>query len=146
VQLASFFGRAVLFEAVQLISGGSTEAAPGTRSTRCNSGRPVNRSLTNPCHAPYMAELVTPSQFLDLEHPTVLRALLRHIVEHADCNGIDACGRPVLRFEFACEHWLLDKLAALGAGEEDLEPDDHLAEDSPAEDDDPKEDIDAVLA
>lgn len=60
----------------------------------------------------------------------MLRALLRHIVEHADCEGFDAFGRPVLRFEFACEHWLLDKLAALGAGDEDLE------EDDPAEEDD----------
>lgn len=87
-----------------------------------------------------MAELVIPPQFLDLEQPTVLRVLIRHIVEHADCDGIDALGRPILRFEFACEQWLLDKLAALGAGDEDLE------EDDPAEEDDPKEDIDAVLA
>ena len=93
-----------------------------------------------------MAELSTPAAFLDLEHPTVLRALLRHIVEHADCDGVDAYGRPVLRFEFACEAWLLDKLAALGAGDEDLEPDDHAEDDDPAEEDDPAEDIDAVLA
>ena len=44
-----------------------------------------------------MAELLTPPAFLDLEHPTVLLALLRHIVEHADCDGVDAYGRPVLR-------------------------------------------------
>jgi hypothetical protein len=87
-----------------------------------------------------MAELVIPPECIDLEHPTVLRALLRHIVEHADCEGLDAFGRQVLRFEFACEEWLLDKLAALGAGNEDLE------EDDPAEEDDPKEDTDAVLA
>ena len=87
-----------------------------------------------------MADLVIPPEFLDLEHPTVLRSLLRHIVEHADCDGVDAFGRPVLRFEFACEPWLLDKLATLGAGEEDLE------DDNPPEDDDPKEDIDAGLA
>jgi hypothetical protein len=87
-----------------------------------------------------MAELLTPPAFLDLEHPTVLRALLRNIVEHADYHGVDAFGRPVLRFEFACEAWLLDKLAALGTADEDLE------EDDPAEEDDPKEDMDAVLA
>ena len=87
-----------------------------------------------------MADLVIPSEFIDLDHPTVLRALLRHIVEHADCDGIEAYGRPVLRFEFACEPWLLDKLAALGAGDEDLEDDD------PAKDDEPKEEVDAVLA
>lgn len=75
-----------------------------------------------------MADLVIPPEFIDLEHPTVLRALLRHIVEHADCEGVDAFGRPVLRFEFACEEWLLDKLAALDAGDEVLEDDD-LAED-----------------
>ena len=92
-----------------------------------------------------MAELSIPPEFIDLEHPTVLRALIRHIVEHADCDGVDAHGRPVLRFEFACEAWLLDKLAALGAGDEDLEEDDP-AEDDSAEDDDPREDIDAVLA
>ena len=100
----------------------------------------ANGSLTKACHDRRMAELLTPSAFLDLEHPTVLRALLRHIVEHADCDGVDAYGRPVLRFEFACEAWLLDKLAALGSGDEDFEDDD------PAEDDDPKEDMDAVLA
>lgn len=93
-----------------------------------------------------MADLVIPPEFLDLEHPTVLRALLRHIVEHADCEGTDAFGRPVLRFEFACEEWLLDKLAALGAGDTELEDDDPAEEDDVAEDDDPREDIDAVLA
>jgi hypothetical protein len=32
-------------------------------------------------------------------------------------------GRSVLRFEFAAEPWLLDKLAALGAREADFESD-----------------------
>jgi hypothetical protein len=70
----------------------------------------------------------------------VLRALLRHIVEHADMAGVDAFGRPILRFEFAADDWLLDKLAALGAAADEMEDDD------PAENDDPTEDIDAVLA
>ena len=100
----------------------------------------VNVSLTMRCHRAGMTTIDHPAQWIDLESPTVLRSLLRHIVEHADVAGIDAFGRPVLRFEFACEHWLLDKLAALGATAEDMEDDD------PLENDDPAEDIDAVLA
>jgi len=87
-----------------------------------------------------MSRILTRPEFLDLEQPTVLQALLLHIVEQADVAGFDGYGRPVLRLEFACEDWLLDKLAALGAAAEDLEDDD------PAEQDDPGEDIDAVLA
>ena len=68
-----------------------------------------------------MAKVITTPEFVDIDHPLVARALLRHIVDDADIVGTDARGRPVMRFEFAAEPWLLDKLAAMGAGEEDLE-------------------------
>ncbi len=63
---------------------------------------------------------VTPN-FLNLESPLITRAILKHIIAHADIVGEDAGGRPVLRFEFACEPWLIDKLASYGAAEEDAE-------------------------
>lgn len=66
---------------------------------------------------------ITP-QFVDLEAPAVTRALLRHIISHADIVGRDWRGRPVMRFEFAAEPWMLDKLASYGAKDEDLEDDD----------------------
>ena len=77
-----------------------------------------------------MAAVIVTPEFIDLDAPAISRALLRHIVHHADRIGIDTRGREVLRFEFAAPPWLLDKLACLGAAAEDLE------EDDPAEDDD----------
>jgi len=53
---------------------------------------------------------------------------LRHIVEHADVVGEDVRRRTVLRFELAAEPWLIDRLATLGAADEDRE------ESDPAED------------
>ena len=100
---------------------------------------PIKKSLTLATDNVRMAKNLTSHQ-LTLDEPRVLQALVRHIVEHADLVGYDAVRRPVLRFEFACEHWLLDELAALEAPDEDIEDDD------PAEQDDPAEDIDAVLA
>jgi hypothetical protein len=76
-----------------------------------------------PRHHPGMGTIRTTPQFIDLEHPEVARALLRHIVDGADIVGEDLRGRPVMRFEFAAEPWLIDKLATLGAAEEDKEED-----------------------
>ncbi len=69
---------------------------------------------------------VTP-EFIDIDHPLIARALLRHIVENADIVGEDRKGRPIMRFEFAAEPWMIDRLAALGSNEADLE-DDELEE------------------
>ncbi len=57
--------------------------------------------------------LITP-EFVNLESPPVMRALLHHLIEHADIVDHDVSGKPVLRFEFACPSWLLDKLSSLG--------------------------------
>ena len=69
----------------------------------------VEAALTLPRHHRGMAAriIVTP-EFVDIDHPLIARALLRHIVEHADIVGQDHKGRAVLRFEFAAEPWLLD--------------------------------------
>ena len=77
-----------------------------------------------------MAAVIVTPEFIDLDAPAISRALLRHIVLHADRIGVDAQGHEILRFEFAAAPWLVDKLASLGAAAEDLEDDD------PAEDDD----------
>ncbi|MFO1067049.1 MAG: hypothetical protein U1E14_00815 [Geminicoccaceae bacterium] len=75
-----------------------------------------------------MAAVIVTPEFINLEHPAILHAILLHLVENADVIGHDRRGLPVLRFEFVAHPWLLDKLAALGAAEEDFEDDD------PAED------------
>jgi hypothetical protein len=67
--------------------------------------------------------IVTP-EFIDLEAPSIMRALLGHILDHADIAGEDAKGRPILRLELPCEPWLIDKLAAFGVRHEDREEDD----------------------
>ncbi|MEO1020055.1 MAG: hypothetical protein AAFY56_20545 [Pseudomonadota bacterium] len=63
---------------------------------------------------------VFPAQFINLDDPRTAQALLRHIVDRADVVGEDLAGRPVLRFEFAAEPWLLDKLASLGAATDEM--------------------------
>lgn len=68
-----------------------------------------------------MSKVMITPEFIDLESPPVMRALLHHLFEHADIVGDDPRGRPVLRFEFACPSWLLDKLASFNASREDLE-------------------------
>jgi hypothetical protein len=73
-----------------------------------------------------MAAIIVTPEFIDIENPLVARALLGHIVEHANIVGEDLHGRPVMRFEFTAEAWLLDKLAAVGARQADLEPEDAL--------------------
>jgi len=50
-----------------------------------------------------------------------MRALLLHVFDHADVVGHDKAGRPILRFEFACAPWLMDKLSSFDASREDLE-------------------------
>ena len=58
------------------------------------------------------------AEFIDVDHPLIARALLRHIVEHADIVGEDHKGRAVTRFEFAAEPWPIDKLAVVAADAE----------------------------
>jgi len=64
--------------------------------------------------------LITP-EFINLESPPVMRALLQHIFDRADIVGHDPSGHPVLRLEFGCDPWLMDKLAAFGTRDDDLE-------------------------
>jgi hypothetical protein len=60
--------------------------------------------------------------FIDFEHPAVMHAMILHILEHADIQGTDQRGRPVMHFEFPVEDWMIDKLALFGVRDEDLEP------------------------
>jgi hypothetical protein len=46
-----------------------------------------------PRHHPGMATIRTTPEFIDLEHPDVARALLRHMVDGADIVGEDLRGR-----------------------------------------------------
>lgn len=69
-----------------------------------------------------MATVIVTPEFIDIDHPLIARAVLRHIISHGDVAGRDAHGRTVLHFELAASDWLLDKLAALGAGDEDRDP------------------------
>ena len=64
--------------------------------------------------------LITP-EFINLESPPVMRALLHHLFDHAHIVDHDVSGKPILRFEFACVPWLMDKLAAFGASDDDHE-------------------------
>jgi hypothetical protein len=57
---------------------------------------------------------------LNLGHPEIMRAVLTRIIATGDVVGRDAHGRTVLAV--AVDNWLLDELAAFGAGLEDLEP------------------------
>lgn len=68
-----------------------------------------------------MSNVIVMPEFLNLESPCLARALLKHIVEHAEIVGEDMSGRPVMRFEFVCPPWLMDKLAALSVDGENLE-------------------------
>lgn len=69
-----------------------------------------------------MSNIVVTPEFVRIESPPVMRAIIDHFLDHAHVFGHDAHGWPVLRFEFACAPWLMDKLAAFGAVVEDLEP------------------------
>jgi hypothetical protein len=57
---------------------------------------------------------------MNRESPHLAKAILAHIIANADMVG-EVRGRPIMRFEFSCEPWLMDKLAAFGVGDEDLE-------------------------
>ena len=56
------------------------------------------------------------------KRPGSLGRFLEQIIAHADIVGEDPAGRPIMRFEFVCPPWLMDKLAAYGAAGEDMEP------------------------
>ena len=59
---------------------------------------------------------------LNLAHPDILRAILSRIVETGDVIGRAGPRRTVLAV--TVDDWLVDELAALGAGAEDREDDD----------------------
>lgn len=69
-----------------------------------------------------MSNVVVTPEFLNLESPRLARAVLEHIIANGDIVGEDIGGRPVIRFEFPCDPWLMDKLASYGVAGEDLEP------------------------
>ena len=69
-----------------------------------------------------MSKIIVTPEFLNLESPHLARAILEHIIANGDIVGEDLHGRPVIRFEFACDPWLMNKLASYGAAGEDLEP------------------------
>lgn len=50
-------------------------------------------------------------------------SLLHHIVEHDDIARGDRMERPIMRFEFVAEPSMLDRIAALGSKEADLDDD-----------------------
>jgi hypothetical protein len=82
----------------------------------------VNDALTSSLHVRLMSNVVVTPEFLNLEAPRLARAILEHVIAHADIVGEDPAGSPIMRFEFVCPPWLMDKLAAYGAAGEDIEP------------------------
>ena len=68
-----------------------------------------------------MSNVVVTAEFMNLESPHLAKAILTHIIANADIVGEDLHGRSIMRFEFSCESWLVDKLAAFGAEDEDRE-------------------------
>lgn len=86
----------------------------------------VNDELTKGQHAHLMSNVIVTPDFLNLESPRLEKAVLEHIIVHADIVSEDPDGRPVIHFEFVCPTWLLDKLAAYGAAGEHtkVEPED----------------------
>jgi len=68
-----------------------------------------------------MSKIIVTPECLNLESPILSRAILEHIIANADMVGEDHAGRPVMRFEFACDPWLMDKLATYGTASEDRE-------------------------
>ena len=81
----------------------------------------VNDGLTMTRQIAPMSKIFVTPEFLNLDSPIITKAILQHIISHADIVGEDSGGRPVMRFEFACEPWLMDKLAGYGAAKEDYE-------------------------
>lgn len=68
-----------------------------------------------------MSNVIVTPEFLNLEAPRLARAVLEQIIANADIVGENPDGRPIMRFEFVCPPWLMDKLAAYGAAGEDME-------------------------
>ncbi|MGI9449847.1 MAG: hypothetical protein ACR2QH_04270 [Geminicoccaceae bacterium] len=68
-----------------------------------------------------MSNVIVTPDFLNLESPAREKAVLEHIIAHADITSVDPGGRPVMRFEFVCPPWLMDKPAAYGAAGEHME-------------------------
>ena len=57
-------------------------------------------------------------------HPDVMRSILERIVDTGDVIGAAGPGQTILAV--TVDNWLIDELAALGAGDEDREPEDVL--------------------
>ena len=56
----------------------------------------------------------------NIHHPEIMRSVLAGIIETGDVIGAAGPGRTVLAI--TVENWLIDELAALGADQEDCEP------------------------
>ncbi len=60
----------------------------------------------------------------NVHHPEIMRSILAGIVDTGDVIGTDGPGRTILAV--TVDNWLIDELSALGAGDEDSEPEDVL--------------------
>ena len=78
--------------------------------------------LTKAVQTAAMSKVVITPERISLESLPVMRALLQHLFDHGDIVGHDPTGKPILRFEFACAPWLMDKISSFSASREDLEP------------------------
>ena len=56
----------------------------------------------------------------NIHHPEIMRSILAGIVETGDVLGAAGPGRTILAV--TVDNWLIDELAALGADQEDCEP------------------------
>ncbi|MGI9449096.1 MAG: hypothetical protein ACR2QH_00320 [Geminicoccaceae bacterium] len=107
---------------ISIVSPSITVACPAMESAAAvGTNTSINVVLTTVRHTLLMTDVIVTPQFLNLESPRLAKAILEHIIAHANIVGEDAGGRPVLRFEFACDPWLMDKLASYGAVDEDRE-------------------------
>lgn len=70
-------------------------------------------------------------EYIDIDHPAVTRAILMEILDNTHVVGVDDRGWPIIRHEFACPPWLLDKLACYGSHDIDLEDDEREGDVSP---------------
>ena len=82
----------------------------------------INEMLTRAAQNDGMSKVVITPECINLESPPVMRALLHHLFDHADIVDHDQAGRPILRFEFTCAPWLMDKLSSFNASRADFEP------------------------
>ena len=110
---------------ISIVSTSITVARPiiGSPALADEKTANANDALTSILHARIMSNVIVTPEFLNLEAPRLAKVVLEHIIAHADVVGEDPCGRPIIRFEFVCPSWLMDKLAAYGAADEHMEAD-----------------------